>query len=96
MKRQAIKASRQERRERRELGPGRAAQRAQHPERDVAQLPVVGDEDQKPDAGIGERGDRKPAEQEDRDRGPALARSRCDRGRSVVTSEPTKAAIGSS
>ena len=49
-------------------------ERAQHPERDVAQLPVVGQEHEQPDAGIGQRGDRKPAEQEDRDRGAALAR----------------------
>ena len=55
------------------LGPGRAAQRPQQPERDIAQLAVVGDEHQKPDAGIGDGGDREPGEQEDRDRGAARA-----------------------
>ena len=66
------------------------------PERDVAQLPVVGDEDEKADPGIGERRDREPAEQEDRDRGAALARRDADRATVVVASAPRKAATGSS
>ena len=73
MERQATSGERQHRCERRDLGPGRAAQRAQQPERDVAQLAIVGDEDQKPDAGIGDRGDRESRQQEDRDRGAARA-----------------------
>ncbi len=32
-----------------DLAPGRAAERAERPERDVAQLAVVGDEQQEPD-----------------------------------------------
>ena len=63
----------QHRRQRGKLGPGRSAQRAQQPERDVAQLAIVGDEHQKPDAGIGDRGDRNSRQQEDRNRGPARA-----------------------
>ncbi len=50
------------------LGPGRAAQRSQEPERDVAQLPIVSDKHQKADSGIGNRRDRKPRQQENGDR----------------------------
>ena len=64
----------EERRDRRDLRPGRAAERAEHPEGDVAQLAVVGEEDEQADAGIGQRRDREPAEQQRGDRGAALAR----------------------
>ena len=55
------------------LGPGRAAQRSQQPERDIAQLAIVGDEHQEPDAGIGDGGDCQTRQQKDRDRGAAGA-----------------------
>ena len=61
----------QHRRQRGKLGPGRPAQRAQQPERDVAQLAIVGNEHQQSDAGIGDRGDRNSGQQEDRNRRPS-------------------------
>ena len=54
------------------LQPGRPRHRAQQPERHIAQLPVVGDKYQEPDPGIGERRDRDPAQQKDRDRSPVV------------------------
>ena len=74
----------------RDLGPGRAAQRAQQPERDVAQLAVVGDEHQQADAGIGDA-------RRSRSRRAGRSRSRCGprgwrcrRGSMVVISEPAE------
>ena len=67
------RGERQHRRQRGELGPGCAAQRAQQPERDIAQLAVVGDEDEEPDAGIGDGGNRNAGQQENRDRRPPRA-----------------------
>ena len=72
--RQAAEQQHDERRNRRDLGPGGAAERAEQPEGDVAQLPVVGEKDEKPDPRIGERRDRDAGEQQDRDRGAAGAR----------------------
>ena len=54
--------------------PCRAAERAEHPELDVAQLAVVRDEHQKADARHREGADRQPGEQEHRDRRAPLAR----------------------
>ena len=64
---------RNHRRDGRGLRPCRATERAEQPEGNVAQLPVVGDEHQKADAGIGDGRDGKTCQQEDGDRGAAVA-----------------------
>jgi len=62
----------QHRRDHGDLLPGRSGERTEHPEGDVAQLPVVGEKHQKPSAGAGERAERKAGQQHRRDRRPAL------------------------
>jgi hypothetical protein len=64
----------EDRNDRRCLAPGGAAERTEQPEGDVAELAVVGDEDDQADAGIGNGGDGEAGEQEDGDRRAAAAR----------------------
>ena len=53
--------------------PCRTAERAEQPECDVAQLAIIGDENQKPDARIGDSRYGETGQQEDRNRGAAFA-----------------------
>ncbi len=66
--------TRSERRDGDGLAPGRSAERTKCPERDVAELAIVRDEDQQADRCLRERADRESCQQKSGDRGAALAR----------------------